>query len=65
MKLLTGDLLTGEILQVLKSDSERYQWLKDNGHLDMWWSVQGPEDKSDNIDADIDEAMSEQKLKGS
>lgn len=40
-------------------DAERYCWLRDNGHLDMFWSVQGPSDKAANIDADIDEAMKE------
>lgn len=41
----------------LRKDAERYRWLRDNGHLNIWWSVEGPEDRCDNIDADIDEAM--------
>lgn len=40
-------------------DALRYRWLRDNGHLDAFWSAQGPEDKAANIDADIDEAMKE------
>lgn len=39
------------------ADAERYRWLRDNKHLDIWWSVDGPEDRCENIDADVDEAM--------
>lgn len=39
------------------ADAFRYRWLRDNGHLDSWWSVQGPKDKAANIDTDIDAAM--------
>lgn len=39
------------------ADARRYRWLRDNKHLDIWWSVDGPEDRCDNIDADIDAAM--------
>lgn len=41
-------------------DGVRYRWLRDNGHLDVWWSVEGPADRCANIDADIDTAMGEQ-----
>ena len=44
-------------------NARRYEWLRDNGHLDRWWSVQGPKDKSKNIDTDIDNAMSELAIK--
>jgi len=40
-------------------DAGRYRWLRDSGHLDMFWSVEGPEDRCDNIDADIEDAMAE------
>ena len=40
-------------------DANRYRWLRDNGHLNQWWSVQGAEHRCDNIDDDIDEAMAE------
>lgn len=43
----------------LAADARRYRWLRDNKHLDRWWSVSGPNDRCDNIDADIDEAMKE------
>jgi len=39
------------------ADAKRYRWLRDNKHLDIWWSMQGPENRCDNIDEDIDEAM--------
>jgi hypothetical protein len=51
--------LTRDELESLARDSKRYRWLRDNGHLDIWWSVEGPEEKSKNIDADIDEAIKE------
>ena len=41
--------------------ANRYVWLRDNKHLDTWWSVQGPEDRKKNIDADIDAAMKAQR----
>ena len=43
----------------LEQQAARYRWLRDNKHLDIWWSVEGPEDRCDNIDADIDSAMLE------
>lgn len=46
-------------------DAKRYRWLRDSGHLDQWWSVEGPiegpENKASNIDCDIDAAIEEQK----
>lgn len=48
-----------EELANYQADAERYRWLKEQGHLNSWWSVQGPEDRSKNIDADIDTARSE------
>lgn len=45
-------------------DGERYRWLRDNGHLDIWWSVSGPKDRCANIDADIDAARREGELNG-
>jgi len=48
----------GLCLRCLRNlESRRYRWLRDNKHLDMWWSVEGPKDRCKNIDADIDEAM--------
>lgn len=41
----------------LEADAMRYRFLRDNKHLDKWWSVAGPSDRCENIDADIDEAM--------
>lgn len=43
----------------LLTDATRYQWLRDNGHLNSWWSVQGPADRCANIDEDIDTAIAE------
>jgi len=43
------------------ADARRYRWLRDNKHLDIWWSVEGPEDRCDNIDADIDAAIEQDK----
>lgn len=42
-----------------RRDALRYRWLRDNKHLDVWWSVDGPEDRCANIDADIDAAIKE------
>lgn len=42
-----------------EKQAARYRWLRDNKHLDAWWSVQGPKDRRANIDADIDNAMEE------
>jgi len=50
------------LIKELQEDSQRYRWLRDNKHLDMWWSVDGPDNRHDNIDTDIDEAMNEHKL---
>lgn len=41
----------------IEKQAARYRWLRDNKHLDIWWSVQGPKDRCANIDADIDAAM--------
>jgi len=38
-------------------DAKRYRWLRDNKHLDRWWSVEGPGDRCANIDQDIDNAI--------
>jgi hypothetical protein len=61
---LAGYILThrsdSEHIAIIEKDAIRYRWLRDNKHLDQWWSVQGPKDKSDNIDADIDAAMLEE-----
>lgn len=46
-------------IQALMQDAKRYRWLRKNKHLDIWWSVEGPENREDNIDADIDAAMLE------
>jgi len=43
-------------------DAGRYRWLRNSGHLDAFWSVEGPEDRRDNIDADIEDAMAEHAL---
>ena len=43
-------------------DAGRYRWLRDSGHLNMFWSVDGSEDRRDNIDADIEDAMAEHAL---
>jgi hypothetical protein len=40
-------------------DAGRYRWLREAGHLDQFWSVEGPISRGDNIDADIEEAMVE------
>lgn len=50
-----------QLIEELQSDAQRYRWLRDNKHLDLWWSVEGPFNRCDNIDADIDEAMNESK----
>ena len=50
-----------QLIEELKTDAQRYRWLRDNKHLDIWWSVEGPVNRCDNIDVDIDEAMSESK----
>jgi hypothetical protein len=44
--------------------AERYRWLRDNKHLDAWWSVAGPIDRCENIDADIDGAMTAARAQG-
>lgn len=41
------------------AEAVRYRWLRDNNHLNIWWSVDGPKDRCANIDADIDAAMNE------
>ncbi len=41
----------------MERDALRYRWLRDNKHLDIWWSVEGNSDHNQNIDDDIDEAM--------
>lgn len=41
----------------LARNTERYWWLKDNKHLDLWRRVQGSEDRCENIDENIDKAM--------
>lgn len=46
-------------IEQLRKDAERYRWLRDSGHLNQWWSMQGPKDRRKNIDADIDMAMKE------
>ncbi|WP_155774340.1 hypothetical protein [Burkholderia pseudomultivorans] len=46
-------------LEAAEKDAERYRWLRDNKHLDAWWSVTGPTDRCENIDADIDGAMTD------
>lgn len=40
-----------------EKDAARYRWLRDHKYLDSFWSVQGPSDRGQNIDADIDECM--------
>lgn len=45
-------------------DAKRYQWLRDHKHLDIWWSVDGPKDRCENIDGDIDAAMTEAAARG-
>jgi uncharacterized membrane protein YgaE (UPF0421/DUF939 family) len=50
-----------QLIEELKTDAQRYRWLRDNKHLDIWWSVEGPANRCENIDVDIDEAMSESK----
>ena len=40
-------------------DAGRYRWLREAGHLDKFWSVEGPGERNDNIDADIEDAMAE------
>lgn len=53
----TDDQLLDEIIQF--DDARRYRWLKDNGYLDeQWWAF--GEIKSDDIDKNIDEAMTTQ-----
>jgi hypothetical protein len=44
-------------IKELEPDAIRYRWLRDNKHLDIWWSVSGPSDRAQNIDADIDAAI--------
>ena len=48
------------LIEDLESDAKRYRWLRDNKHLDVWWSVEGPKDRCNNIDSDIDTAMKDQ-----
>lgn len=48
-----------ERAQRAEADAQRYRWLRDHGELDLFWSLSGPENKADNIDADIDAAMKE------
>jgi len=47
------------LIEELQSDAQRYRWLRDNKHLDIWWSVEGSTDRCANIDDDIDSAISE------
>lgn len=47
-------------IEALKAEAIRYRWLRDNGHLNKWWSSAGPSDRCENIDADIDAAMTGQ-----
>lgn len=55
MNLYTQPQPEGDTLK----QAARYRWLRDNKHLDVWWSVEGPSDRCDNIDRDIDEAMAQ------
>ena len=50
-----------QLIEELQLDAQRYRWLRDNKHLDLWWSVEGPTNRCHNIDTDIDEAMNESK----
>jgi len=43
-------------------DAGRYRWLRDSGHLDAFWSVDGTEVRCDNIDVEIEDAMAEHAL---
>ena len=49
-----------QLIYDLQNDANRYRWLKDQGHLDIWWSVEGSKDRIKNIDEDIDQAIMEQ-----
>lgn len=40
------------------------RWLRDNKHLDIWWSVDGNKDRCKNIDDDIDQAIASEPKKG-
>lgn len=44
-------------------NSKRYKWLRDNGHLDIWWSVDGSSERCKNIDEDIDAAILENEIR--
>ncbi len=50
-----------ELIEALQADAEKYRWLRDNKHLDIWWSVEGPKDRCKNIDIDIDQAIEDSK----
>ena len=49
-----------ERFERLYKDAMRYRWLRDNGYLNKWWSIVGPNSRCENIDNDIDEAMQEE-----
>jgi hypothetical protein len=57
MNMVHGEL---EHAQEMIANAARYKWLRDNKHLDEWWSTQGSLDRCENIDADIDAAIREQ-----
>lgn len=59
MKSNSDETAEGASLSDAGLDAARYRWLRDHRHLDMWWSVSGPKDRCENIDADIDAAMIE------
>ena len=44
--------------QILK-EAANYRWLRDQGFLDSWWSMDLPSDRCASIDSDIEAAMLE------
>jgi len=41
----------------IEKDSKRYQWLKENGHLDIWWGEEDGFNERLYIDEDIDQQI--------
>lgn len=56
-KVITEDDPENEQYTQVQRDAKRYQWLRDNGYLNVW----GSSDISDNIDNAIDKAIEESK----
>ena len=51
--------MTDEQLRQILKEAANYRWLRDQGFLDSWWSMDLPGDRCASIDSDIEAAMLE------